>query len=509
MSDTILVADGDAARGRRVAEACRAIGIEARVVTHGAAALEIALVETPAAMIAQVELPLIDGMRLAEILHANPRTRSMAMLFVGDGSRDGAARDTQSGQVIPGHAEPDTIAHFIQAVLRKRSPEPLAATAGRDAPGVEGELTQVALSELIELFHVNRKTGVIELRQRGGRRAATGRIALRGGDVIQAQTGSVEGEKALYRLLAWRRGSFAFREGAVDERASIERPTRALLREAQRQADEWQRTGSELPAAHARIALKVARSSLPNVLHPLTQEVLLALDLSGRVQEVLDRCSFPDYQVLRTLQTLIRRGMVELHAENARPETAAGGLFAPSLVVRLRDWLEQGRSRDAVPVDAKLLLIASQPEAASELVSLLARLPGVEHTPRGETPGVWQTLRIAVDEDIAIELFEVPADARFAPIWPIAAHGALATLFVHAGGIDASVAALRRAIEEVGALPRSRGFHLLLEKANPRAVAALSERLALFDDRSVLAVSPERPDAAAASLRELLARLLP
>jgi len=507
MVDTVLVADGDTERGRRVAEACRAIGIEARVVTHGAAALEIALAEKPAAMVAQVELPLIDGTRLAGILHANPHTRSMAMLFVGDGPGDGAARDTQNGQVIPGHADPDTIAHFIQALLRKRSPEPLAA-AGRDAPGVEGKLAQVALSELIELFHVNRKTGVIELRQRGGRRAATGRIALRDGDVIQAQTGSVEGEKALYRLLAWRRGSFAFREGAVDERASIERPTRALLREAQRQADESE-IRSELPAAHARIALKVARSSLPNVLHPLTQEVLLALDLSGRVQEVLDRCSFPDYQVLRTLQTLIRRGMVELRAENARPETPAGGLFAPSLVARLRDWLEQGRSRDAAPLDAKVVLIASQPEAASALVSLFARVPGVEHTPRGETPGVWPTLRIAVDEDVAIELFEVPADARFAPIWPIAAHGALATLFVHSGGIDASVAALRAAIEEVGALPRSRCFHLLLEKTDPRAVGALSERLALFDDRSVLAVSPERPDAAAASLRELLARLLP
>jgi CheY-like chemotaxis protein len=508
MSDTILVADGDAVRGRRVAAACRALGIETRVVTHGAAALEIALAEKPAAMVAQVALPLIDGTRLADILHANPHTRSMGMLFIGDDTRDGAARDAHSGRVIPGHADPDTIARFIQALLRKRRPEPHAPAAGRDAPGVEGKLSQIALSELIELFHVNRKTGVIELRQRGGRRAATGRITLRDGDVIQAQTGSVEGEKALYRLLAWRRGSFAFREDAVDERASIERPTRALLREAQRQADETE-IGSELPAAHARVALKVARSSLPNVLHPLTQEVLLALELSGRVQDVLDRCSFPDYQVLRTLQTLIRRGMVELRADTAGPETPAAGLFAPALVARLRDWLEQGRPRDAAPLDAKVVLIASQPEARRALISLLARLPGVEHTPRGEVAGVWPTLRIAVDEEVAIELIEVPAAARFAPVWPIAAHGALATIFVHGGGVDASVAALRPAIDEIAALPRTRCFHLLVEEKDPQAVRTLCERLALYDDRSVLVVSPERPDAAAASLRELLARLLP
>ena len=38
----------------------------------------------PVAMVAQVDLPLIDGPRLNEILHANPRTESMGILFVGD-----------------------------------------------------------------------------------------------------------------------------------------------------------------------------------------------------------------------------------------------------------------------------------------------------------------------------------------------------------------------------------------------------------------------------------------
>ena len=224
---------------------------------------------------------------------------------------------------------------------------------------------------------------MIELREGGGRRAATGRIDLCDGDVVQARIGSVEGEKALYRLLAWRRGSFAFREQPVArERGAIERPTRALLREAQRQADEWQRIGSELPAPHARVALKVARSSLPSVLHPLTQEVLLVLELSSRVSDVLDRCSFPDYQVLRTLQTLIRRGMVELRADSAAPEPPAGGLFGPALAARLRDWLDQGRPRDAAPIDAKVVLFASEPEAARTFAALLARLPGVEQTPR-------------------------------------------------------------------------------------------------------------------------------
>src|SRR5258705_9552613 len=459
MASVVLVADGDADRAREVARACRSLGIDVRMATHGAAALEVARAHRPAAMVVQAALPLIDGTRLAQILHTNPHTCGMRMLFISDGGAETA--ESPLGRMIPGEADPDTIASFIEALLRDKIPEPIRAEGGvlRGAPGVEGKLAQVSLSELIERFHVNRKTGVIEVRQGGGRRAARGRIDRIDGDVVQARIGSGTGEKALYRLLAWRRGRFAFREQPIARaRGGIDRPTRALLREAQRQADEWRRIGSELPAPHARVALKVARSSLPSVLHPLTQEVLLSLELSSRVSELLDRCSFPDYQVLRTLQTLIRRGMVELRADTATPEPPTGGLFGAALAARLRDWLDQGRLRDGAAVDAKLGVFASDPEAGRTFASLLARLPGVEHTPRAGVGEIAPVVRVPVHDEVAIEGYEGPPAPRFAAIWPVAAHGALATLFVHGGGIDASVAALRLAVDQVGALPRARCF---------------------------------------------------
>jgi len=510
VSDTVLIADSNGERGQRVATACRARAVDTHVVNHGAAALEFALAEQPRAMVAQLELPLIDGARLAEILQANPRTRSMGILFVGEPGAEGRAGGRNTGRVLPGHADPETIARFIEALLEKRRPEPVARPAGEDTPGVEGKLSQISLPELIELFHVNRKTGVIEVRHGGGRRPETGRIHLRDGDVLQARTGSVEGEKALYRLLAWRRGTFAFREDLVPDRAVIDRPTRALLREAQRQSREWERLAVELPPAHARVALTVSRSSLPNVLHPLTQEVLLVLELSERVQDVLDRCSFPDYQVLRTLQTLARRGMVQLRSDASSTDpTVGGGLFAPALAARLRDWLDQGRARDAGPVDAKVVVVASAPEALRAFGALASRLPGAEVAPAPTAPGIWPLLRLPVDEEIAIELFDVPPSSRFAPVWPLAAHGALATLFLHGGPVEASIGALRASIDEMTGLPRARCFHLLLEGKDRSRVDTLCERLGLFDDRCVLAVAQEHPDVTAGGLRDLLSRILP
>src|SRR6266850_6748913 len=121
----VLIADGNAERARRVATAVRALGIEVRVTSHGAAALELALQDKPVAMVAQVALPLIDGTRLAEILHNNPHTRAMRMMFIDDGNGDEAAQSAL-GRVLPGRADPETIARFIEALLRERS----AAAAG-------------------------------------------------------------------------------------------------------------------------------------------------------------------------------------------------------------------------------------------------------------------------------------------------------------------------------------------------------------------------------------------
>ena len=102
-------------------------------------------------------------------------------------------------------------------------------------------------------------------------------------------------------------------------------------------------------------------------------------------------------------------------------------------------------------------------------------------------------LRIPVDDEVAIEVFEVPAAPRFAALWPLAAHGALATWFVHGSGIEASVSALRAAVDQVGALPRARCFHVLLDEKSKRSVGSLCEKLGLFDDRHALAIPPERP----------------
>lgn len=503
LRDLVLVADSDVERAERLATACRARGVDVEVASHGARALEIALAELPVALVTQIDLPLIEGARLAEILRANPRTEDMGILFIADGRA--VPPDRGAGRVLPGSADPETIVAFVEALLLKHRPQ--REESGEALGGIEGELSQLPLTELIELFHVNRKTGRILVQRGPSRRREHGQVVLREGDVVHAATGRVEGEKALYRLFAWGRGRFEFVPDPTPSEISIDRSTRTLLRDGRRQVAEWERLVADLPPQHSRAALVVSREELPSVLHPLTQEVLMVLEHTDRVDALLDRCSFPDYQVLRTLTTLVRRGLVELRREGrASAGRGAATAISPGLAARLRERLERSRSGP----DAKVLVIASDEAASATLAAKIGALPGgVPAPPAAHGAAVRSLAQLDLDEDLSLHWILAPADARFSPIWPTAAYGSLTVVFAHSGPLEASVATLRPAIDEIASLPRVRTLHALVtEKPGDPSPAALCEALSLFDERRVVEIPQGDAAGGDTGTRELLQRVL-
>jgi hypothetical protein len=329
--------------------------------------------------------------------------------------------------------------------------------------------------------------------------------------------GVVEGEKALFRLIAWERGSFAFRPEPVFAEHTIKTPTLSLLREGRRQLEEWERLAPRLPPMDAHATLKIQSASLPNVIHPLTQEVLLVLEHYSRIRDVVDRCSYPDYQVLRMLHTLIRRGMLSLRRDVPGPKgrPSRAGLFSPNQASRLRQWLHYDGPRGAKAADAKLLVASSSPEACREFARVMARLPGVKFSAAamaGEVPAdeIAPIGRIAVDTEVGIEFIQVPVTDRFQALWPVAADGAMGVLLLLAGPLSLAVDSIQRIAAVMRDLPRSRVFHLLLlEKGQGVSPDALRENISLLDETSLFLIPQENDGKAGILLREMFGRILP
>jgi len=517
MSGAVLIADSNRGRARQIAESCGARGFSTTFAAHGAAALEAALADVPDVVVAPLELPLIDARKLAEILRANPRAQNVRFLFLGRMS----AADRQESyfdEVLPPSTEADEISVRVEALLAQRA---RIDAAWRDAEAdreLEGRLSQIPLTDLLQLFHMNRRTGTIEITRRdSGGREERGTVWVRDGNLIQASAGSVEGEKALFRLLAWRDGSFSFTPNRAAVAPKILTPTRALLMEGMRQLDEWDRLRSSLPSSLARVELKVVTSDLPSGVHPLTQEVLLLLEIYDRIGDVVDHCTHSDYQVLRTIQTLAERGMIEVREEAPAPlaEAAAEGLFTPAQVRRLRDWLQLGRPRGSEGHEAKLLLFSDDVGATRDLVRLLAQLPGMQVSDefRGGKHSAEDLVpvgHLSVDRGLSIQLLHVPVAKAFAPIWPVVAHGSLGSLVVLSGGEQAAEERIAPVTEVLRRLPLTRVFHLLLLRKGERLVPEeLQEKMARLDDSSLFLLPLESGKDTSGLLRTMLGRILP
>lgn len=513
MASDVLIADPDSRRAENIADACVTRGLAARTAQQGAEALEKAIAQPPDLVVAPVELPLIGAVKLAEILRANPRTRTVRFIFLGSPAAGAAPGDIRD-EVMAIGAGSDEIASRVDALLTRQTEIESVDRPSEDDSDLSGKLSKIAFPDLLQLLHANRRTGLVSLTASARGREERGSVVLQNGEIVHATANGVEGEKALFRLLSWKEGTFAFTPRRVKVSRTIHTPVRALLLEGVRQLDEANRLESAFPSREAHVALRMRATDLPNMVHPLTQEVLLLLEIYSKVADVVDHCSFPDYQVLHTLQTLVERKIIEVREGTPRA-VVSGGIFSPVQARRLRDWLEAGQPKGTPVRDAKLLLISSDATGTGDFVRLLRGLAGVrlEGAFAGggfATTDLASIGRLPIDNEVGIEIIHVPADSDYAPLWPVTAHGALGILFLLSGRVAEAVRGIQDAVDALGALPRARLFYvMLLHKGDAHLSDELRENLSLIDSGSLFLVPVESGKAPAEVLRSLLARVLP
>lgn len=515
-NDLILIADGDTARGERISRILEADGRRCRVASQGVAALEIALAEPPRLIVVHAELPLVEASKLAEILRANPRTRGVPLLVLARDARRaawaGVSEEWLDAKVADGEIV-TTVARLLERQARIERLDEGAHTASE----LSGSFADIRPGELLQLLHTRRVTGrlIVDETADGGSNAAV-HVALAAGEIQAAEIGVVQGEKALFRLLARSTGHFRFEPGKAQGLVTIKLPTRALLAEGLRQLEEWHRLAPKLPPIESPIRMKIARSELPPVLHPLTQEVLGLIDEASRVGDVVDLCSQPDYQVLRTLHTLAERGIVELgRIRIAPPDGFGNALFNEAQARRLRGFVQSERRSGAPIPDAKLLVVAASEVATRRFADLLEKVPGAELAPvleraSGGALPLSVLARISVDAEFAIELIHLPEDATFASLWPFAAHRALGTIFLLDANMGGSASALMDVAAALGRQPGARTFHVVMlgegERVSPDE---LRENLSLLDSASLFLLPIDARKDPSVLLRSLFARIVP
>jgi hypothetical protein len=112
---------------------------------------------------------------------------------------------------------------------------------------LRGALDSISLTDVAQLLHVNRKTGMLQVYS--GK--VSGVLYFSSGEVIHAETMSSRGEAAAFEILEWVSGRFEFLATQVQIPASIRRTVPDLLMDSARIHDSRKRLSTIFPRLSA------------------------------------------------------------------------------------------------------------------------------------------------------------------------------------------------------------------------------------------------------------------
>jgi CheY-like chemotaxis protein len=397
----VLLADPDLTSVRALTRALRQKGCQVYSARDGARALELAVLRHPDLVLFDHACPVLDARTFTDILRTNPRTDTIPVVVTASAEdADEAMREGPGALLRKPYNLDEVLAHIDDLLARAER----ARNDAGESQEIEGALAQLALPDLLQTLALGRRTGRVALR-RGNER---GEVDLVEGRPVDARAGTVQGEKALYRLLDWAEGTFSFVPGPAAAEARIGRGADEVLLEAARQADECRRLLESLPEAGTRWAQ--APGAALRAVPPLAREVLGKLESPRSAAELLDAVDSSDLAVLQAVAMLHGEGLILPVDVDAPP--APEPLLTPAEAHAVRARAQRGRNTARSQV-VKVLLAARDGTAAREALAGLPLL-APEGTPV-EALGTVAELEVA--EGLMLHFCIVPAGELGRPLW--------------------------------------------------------------------------------------------
>lgn len=442
---SVLLADADLEALGDLASKLRARGLKVTVADGGVGLVERARSARPDAILFALGLPNLGEAERA--LNADQELGSIPRF------RLDVAVDADS----LARTDPDAI---VQRMMT------LPPRSGRvEAPerdDFRGDLQQLGVVDLLQLLIMNRRSGVLTLVTPRG----SGEVRLADGEILDAVHRRLEGDKALFRMLAFTEGSFTFASapstgipGALGFGGT---PASAMrLMEGLRQLDELKRTRDVLAVDEDTLV----GAEPPEDADDVARWVMTALSRPRTLDELLDDVAVPDLEIANSVKLLLERGCVRLlprriqRAPLAAPEQLS---VLGAVLSRLRAPGFAGPPRLVLAAEQAALRLLTR-----SLQGIVDVTPAAGGPPASPVPYPLGTVRVL--EGVELEVLGLPEDAQFAALWQLALAGAAVVV-----SLAPPTPALEEAAE-LGAVPVLQAGRLVpgFEAERPLHVAAL------------------------------------
>jgi CheY-like chemotaxis protein len=180
-------------------------------------------------VVLDIGMPMMDGIQFLQLL-GRTHPGQPAVMLTGELTEERRKTCLEGGavQVLEKPVAAEGFATIFAALDTLAGAQPQG--------GFRGMMRRVGLQEVLQLECLGRKSSVLEIFTGKVR----GRIFIYEGSIVHADCGKLQGEVALYGLLALRGGEFNLLPYAEPPRRTIEGHWESLLMEAARLKDEGQ-----------------------------------------------------------------------------------------------------------------------------------------------------------------------------------------------------------------------------------------------------------------------------
>ncbi len=181
-------------------------------------------------------------------------------------------------------------------------------TSQSGAIRMTGNLDEIPLPDLMQLFGTSKKSGTLVLNSE-----KLGRLHLRAGEIVHAEIADAKlaPEKAAFRMLGWNRGTFALEPEDESVTPTMQMNAQAYLMEGIRQLDELNNLLPQAPPLSARLGLQTPLKAPLQDLEQHQLEVLQATINAPDLRTALDRSPKTDLETVQDVLDLMKRGFLE------------------------------------------------------------------------------------------------------------------------------------------------------------------------------------------------------
>jgi hypothetical protein len=181
---------------------------------------------------------------------------------------------------------------------------------------MQGNLSQISLTDLLLLTTSGKKSGVLKL----VRGKETVEVYVTDGKIVHATCPIGEGEKALLYPVTWGEGSFSLQPNGAAPAETIQKTASEILDEVKAMTREWETILEVIPSGKSifRIADLPADHSGPITVPNVGWRVLSKLDGFRSVQDIAELLRIPFAYAAKVIYSLHKAGLVEAAAPVAK-----------------------------------------------------------------------------------------------------------------------------------------------------------------------------------------------